>query len=62
MVRAARAARKYVAPRLAAAAVLVAAVSLLGLTALVPATFAGVLSLTALTIGTPSWVALATTK
>jgi hypothetical protein len=62
VARTARAVRKFIAPRMAAAAVLVAAVSLLGLTALVPATFAGVLGLTALTIGTPSWVALATTK
>jgi hypothetical protein len=47
---------------MAAAAFLAAAVSLLGLTALVPATFAGVLTLAAVTVGTPSWVALATTK
>jgi len=62
LTRTARAVRTFLTPRLAAAALLAAAVSLLGLAALVPATFAGVLSLTALTIGTPSWVALATTK
>ncbi len=60
--RAARAVRTFLAPRLTAAAFLAAAVSLLGLTALVPATFAGVLSVAAMAIGTPSWVALATTK
>ena len=62
LLRAARAVRVFVQPRMAAAAFLAAAVSLLGLTALVPATFAGVLTLAAVTVGTPSWVALATTK
>ena len=62
VVRAVRAARKFVAPRLAAAAFLAAAVSLLGLTALLPATLAATAAFAAVAIGTPSWVALATTK
>ena len=62
LARTARAVRAFIQPRLAAAAFLAAAVGLFGLTALVPATFAGVLGLAAVTLGTPSWVALATTK
>jgi hypothetical protein len=62
VVRAARAVRKFVAPRFAAAALLAAAVSLLGLTALLPATLSAVAAVAAMAIGTPSWVALATTK
>ena len=62
VTRMARAVRAFVAPRMAAAAFLAAAVAMFGLTTFVPATFAGLLGLAAVTIGTPSWVALATTK
>ncbi len=62
LLRTARAVRTFLAPRLAAAALLAAAVSLLGLTALLPATLSAVAAVTAMAIGTPSWVALATTK
>ncbi len=62
LLRTARAVRKFVAPRMAAAALLAAAVSLVGLTALLPATLSAVAAVTAMAIGTPSWVALATTK